>query len=180
MPPPLPDDRRGFLAKAAALTCGVAACAVPAATGLVAFLDPLGRKSPRGQFLRVASLDMLPADGTPRQFPVLAERLDAWNRSPSVPVGAVFLRRRGADRVEALQAVCPHAGCYVAFDREKKDLYCPCHGARFELFGGRIAPAQSASPRDLDVLQTEVRGGGEVWVLFENFRTGTAQKVAAS
>jgi Rieske Fe-S protein len=179
-PPPRGDARRTFLAKAAAVTCGAAACAVPAAAGLAAFLNPLRVKTQAGQFLRLASLAMLPEDGAPQKFPVIAQRTDAWNRFPEEPVGAVFLRRAAADKVEALQVVCPHAGCYVAYDAKSNGFYCPCHAARFDISGKRLDPASSPSPRDLDVLQAEVRNGSEVWVKFENFRTGVAQKIAES
>jgi Rieske Fe-S protein len=174
------DDRRGFLAKAVAVVCGVAACAVPAAAGLVAFLNPLRQKSAAGGFLRLASLEVLPEDGSPRKFPVFARRSDAWNSFPNQAVGAVFIRRVGAGQVEAIQVVCPHAGCFVAFDQQRNGFSCPCHAARFDISGKRLDPAGSPSPRDLDVLETEVRNGTEVWVKFESFRTGTPEKTAES
>ena len=181
IPTPLPcENRRGFLAKAAVVVCGLVACAVPAAAGLVAFLNPLRQKSQAGRFLRLASLDMLPEDGQPRRFPVIARRTDAWTLFPNEPVGAVFLRRTGENEVEALQVVCPHAGCFIVFDEQNRDFACPCHAARFELSGQRIDPAKSPSPRGMDVLPSEVRNGAEVWVRFETFRTGTPEKIVES
>ena len=174
------DDRRGFLTKTAAVLCGGAACAAPIALGAAAFCQPLRLKGQAGQFMRLTSMDILPADGSPRKFPVIASRSDAWNRFPDEPVGAVFLRRLGNGQVEALQVVCPHAGCHVDFDPKSNEFFCPCHAARFDLSGKRLDAAHSPSPRDLDALQAEVRNGGEVWVKFENFRTGTPQKTAGS
>ena len=97
--------RRGFLGKAAAIVCGVAALAVPTAAGVVAFLNPLRQRSQGGQFMRLAALDAIPADGTPLKVPVIADRTDAWSRFPAEPIGAVFLRRAGGTRCE--RPPCP-------------------------------------------------------------------------
>ncbi|MEN6496538.1 MAG: Rieske 2Fe-2S domain-containing protein [Thermoguttaceae bacterium] len=173
--------RRGFLAGAVALVTGGVACAVPAFAGLVSFLNPLRQKAQAGQFLRLASLETLPDDGTPRKFPVILDRTDAWNRFPNEPVGAVFLRRvPSKDKkvtVEAIHVVCPHAGCFIVYDATKNNFACPCHNGSFDL-GGKRLDASSPSPRDLDTLEVELRNGTEVWVKFQNFRTGIPQKVA--
>ena len=172
------DRRRGFLAKLVALFLGAAACAVPAAAGVVAFLNPLRQKSQAGRFLRIASLETLPKDGTPRRFPVIMDRTDAWNRFPNEPVGAVFLRRLQDGRVEALNVVCPHNGCFVGYDAAQKIFSCPCHKDTFDLSGTRLKE-DSLSLRDLDALEVDQAklAAGEVWVKFQNFRTNTAEKV---
>ncbi len=170
-----PDPRRGFLTKTLALTLGGLAYAVPAVAGVVAFLNPLRQKSQAGQFRRLASLDTLPEDGTPQEVSVIADRTDAWNTFANEPIGAVLLRRTGEERVEALNVVCPHAGCSVEYQPAAGRLFCPCHSASFDLSGKRL-DANSPSPRDLDTLEVEIRSGTEVWVRFENFRTGTPQK----
>ncbi len=43
----------------------------------------------------------------------------------------------------AFDAVCPHAGCTVSYDRNV--LYCPCHGSRFNADSGavEIGPART-------------------------------------
>ncbi len=167
------DPRRRFLIKSVAAASGGLAYAVPALTGIAAFLNPLGQKSRAGQLLRVASLDMLPEDGTPLTVSVVADRVDAWTSSREA-IGGVLLRRVGPDRVEALNVVCPHAGCSVVYQDGK--LFCPCHAASFDLDGKRL-DATSPSPRDLDTLEVEIRAGTEIWVRFENFQTGVTQKV---
>ena len=168
------DPRRQFLIKGVALASGGLAYSLPALTGIVAFLNPLGQKSQAGQSLRVASLDMLPEDGKPLTVSILADRTDAWNRFPNEPVGAVLLRRKGQGEVEALNVVCPHAGCSVVYQEGK--LFCPCHAASFDL-GGKRLDETSPSPRDLDTLEVEIREGTEIWVRFQNFQTGIAEKV---
>ena len=173
------QQRRGFLAKLTALIAASAALITPAAMGIVAFLNPLRQKSRAGGFIRRANLDALPEDGSPQKFPIIADRTDAWNFFPNVPVGAVYLRRTGKDRVEALQVVCPHAGCSIMVEPagEVKKYFCPCHAASFDLAGKRL-DANSPSPRNMDSLQTEIRNNNEVWVKFQNFITGTANKIA--
>ncbi len=172
--------RRGFLAKAMAIIAASAALLIPAAVGIAAFLNPLRQKSRAGGFVRVASLDALPEDGSPLKFPVIADRTDAWNFFPNVPVGAVYLRRAGKDRVEALQVVCPHAGCSIMVEPagEVNKFFCPCHAASFDLAGKRL-DADSPSPRDMDSLETEIRNNNEIWVKFQNFITGAANKMVS-
>jgi Rieske Fe-S protein len=169
------EPRRGFVAKATALVLGALAYAGPALAGLAAFFHPWGQKGQAGQFVRLATLDALPEDGTPRKFAVVMDRTDAWNRFPKEPVGAVYLRRTGSNAVEALQVVCPHAGCFIDFDSEKKIFYCPCHLANFELSGKRTE-GKFDSPRDMDTLDVEVRDK-EVWVKFQTYQTNTPKKV---
>lgn len=169
------ENRRCFLGQAAAVVCGAAAIAVPATVGAAAFLNPLRQKSQGGEFLRLASLDAVPADGTPVQVPVAADRVDAWNRFPNQAIGAVFLRRTDKG-VEALQVLCPHAGCSINYDAPAKKFFCPCHAASFDLNGART-DAVSPSPRDMDSLEVEIRKH-EVWVKFQTFGVGTATKKA--
>ncbi len=175
------EPRRGFLAKAVALACGGVTLLAPAAVGVVAFLNPLRQKSLSGGFLKITTLPVLPEDGAPRRFSVIADRVDAWNRYARQPIGSIFLRRTGEnDRpVEALQVICPHAGCTIEYQKtaQRGKFVCPCHVANFDLSGKRT-DKKSPSPRDMDTLEVEMRNNTEVWVKFENFRTGAAKKIA--
>lgn len=173
------ENRRGFIAQAIALVVGTVTIVVPAVVGIVAFLNPLRQRSQAGMAVRLTTLDVLPEDGTPRKFPIIADRVDAWNRFPNEPIGAVYLRRSGAKAVEAIQVTCPHAGCKVKFEAtaDGGKFFCPCHGASFDLSGKRL-DATSPSPRDLDTLDVEIRDAGDVWVKFQDFQTGTSAKVA--
>jgi menaquinol-cytochrome c reductase iron-sulfur subunit len=177
-PPVAPPPRRGFFTKAMAVLIGGLVGTVPVAVGLATFLDPLRRRSGGSRDIRVASLDSLPADGMPRQFPVVADRQDAWNLFPNEPIGAVFLRRLpGSDSVEAFNATCPHAGCMVAYKPDRHQFQCPCHTSAFEIDGKRVMPC--VAPRDLDTLPCEVRTRGKeqvIFVKFANFYTGIAEK----
>jgi menaquinol-cytochrome c reductase iron-sulfur subunit len=169
------EPRRDFLKKASAVVIGGAITAVPIIAGVRMMMDPLRQKAGGGQWIKVTTLDSLPKDGAPQKFAILASRTDAWNRFPNAPVGAVYLRRTGENTVEALNVVCPHAGCFVDFRTEKKGYFCPCHNSLFAM-DGKIADPKSPSPRGLDTLKTEVKGN-EVSVEFQNFHTGMAEKV---
>jgi len=169
------EARRDFIKKASAVAIGGVITAVPIAAGARVLMDPVKAGGGGMQRIKVTTLDSLPKDGTPRKFPIVASRKDAWNRFPDAPVGAVYLRRIGETSVEALNVVCPHAGCFVDFRAEMKGYYCPCHNSLFHV-DGKIADPKSPSPRGLDTLLAVVEGN-EVWVEFQNFRTGTAHKV---
>jgi quinol---cytochrome c reductase iron-sulfur subunit, bacillus type len=167
-------DRRGFIAQALAVVCGAFALLVPLGAGLVVFFDPLWRRSGLGKLIPVAPLSAVPDDGLPHEFPVIAERIDAWNRSLE-PIGAVYLRRQpNQSTIECLTATCPHAGCFVAYDGETGTFKCPCHNSSFTPDGAIIPP--SPSPRAMDSLDTQVRAD-EILVKFENFYTGKTEKI---
>jgi menaquinol-cytochrome c reductase iron-sulfur subunit len=171
-----PDgDRRGFLTKALCCGLGGVAAAIPAAAGLGVLLDPLSRKSDAsGTLARIATLDSLPIGDKPQLFPVIATRVDAWNRT-TAPVGAVYVRRTGEKTLQVFHTTCPHAGCAVEFREEKQGYFCPCHDSTFSLEGRRSE--QSPAARDLDELEYEIRENGEIWVRFQNYLTGHKEKV---
>lgn len=170
--------RRNFFKATAAIIIGGVVGIVPAIAGLIVFLDPLRRKTAADGPIRVASLGALPKDGRPYKFPIIARRVDAWNKFPEVPVGAVYLRRTGERQIEALNVVCPHAGCFVDFVPSRECFLCPCHNSTFAL-DGKINEAKSPSPRPLDTLPVEIRGD-EIYVQFQNFRSGVAEKIPLS
>ncbi len=170
------DHRRAFFTRAAAIVIGAV---ITFAAGLFFFADPLRRGGAARGFIKVASLDSVPDDGVPRVFTVVANRTDAWSYFPSEPIGAVFLRRaKGDAKLEVLQTTCPHAGCMLDYSAAGADFKCPCHNSAFQLDG---ALAYGPSPRPMDSLTYEIRdnrGVKEVWVKFENFYPGIAEKVA--
>ncbi len=167
--------RREFLKKAAAAGIGTAIVLVPAGAGLTVLLDPLRQKAAQRGMMFITSIDSLPKDGRPKKFAIVTGRTDAWSKFPNVPIGAIYLRRIGEKTVTAINVVCPHAGCFVDYRTEQKDFFCPCHNSSFAL-DGKISDAKSPSPRGLDDLEVEIRNEKEVWVRFQNFHTGRAEK----
>jgi menaquinol-cytochrome c reductase iron-sulfur subunit len=169
-------DRRGFFKKLLAGALGALLGLVPVGAGLTVFLYPLRRRVSGGGRVRVATLDALPDDGVPRKFPVLASRTDAWNKFSRVPIGAVYLRRTADGKLQAFNVVCPHAGCFVDFLPDRGTFLCPCHQSAFTV-DGKIADRSSPAPRAMDSLAVELRNGREVWVKFQNFQAGRAEKI---
>ncbi len=165
--------RRGFLAGIGAVAAAGLALVAPLWSGVRVALDPLGRSSGEADLIPVAKLAAIPDDGIPHKFRVVTDRVDAWNTHRQLPVGAVYLRRSG-DSVEALNVVCPHAGCFVNVAADRSRFVCPCHKSSFDLSGAVNDPA-SPSPRDMDTLDVEIRGD-DVWVRFQNFLPGRAEK----
>ncbi len=162
--------RRGFLGVAATVLAALAAAVagVPIAGAL---LSPLRRRAEQVAFVRVARLDAVP-EGRPVRAAVVAPRLDAWTRQPPMPIGTVWLVRRG-DEVTAFSSVCPHLGCGV--DAARDGFACPCHGSAFDLAGRvRGGPA----PRGLDPLEVRITAGEErvVEVRYRRFAIGTAAR----
>ncbi len=177
-PRPPTDDtnpRRDFLKAAACVALGTCALAAPVGAVIVVLTHPL--KS-RGIPLpvKLTSLSSLPLNGPPRFFQVVTERRDAWTKFPANAIGAAFLRRVGEREVIAFNASCPHLGCAVEFRGERDAFYCPCHDSEFAKDGA--VKGQSPSRRGLDTLRVEIREGSEVWVYFENFKAGTAEKIS--
>ena len=172
--------RRGFFKEATALALGAVAGLVPAVVALTVFFDPLRRKSGGGNggsLVRVASLNAVPNDGLPHKFSIVADRTDAWNKFPNVPVGGVYLRRTGEKTVEAFNAICPHAGGFIDYTPSKNCFTCPLHDSQFAL-DGSVNDPKSPSPRAMDSLTVEIRGD-EIWVNFQNFRAGIREKIVA-
>jgi menaquinol-cytochrome c reductase iron-sulfur subunit len=175
--------RRKFFVKLAATLIGGLITAVPVLSGLWVFTDPLRRKSKAGgpgtsSLVRVTTLESIPDDGVPRLFAIVQDRVDAWNMYKNESVGSVYITRKpGTKELQVLNTCCPHLGCAVSYSRESSKFQCPCHNSSFELNGDMIQP--TPSPRRLDDLKVSLQGEPgkeEVWVEYQNFKTGIAEK----
>ncbi len=164
-----PDlGRRRLLVAGAAATCaGLAAISV--APGLIYLAHPLSTPTvtggsefvvlgPRGQF----------RPGEPKRVEIWADRVDAWQRSEHVKLGAVWVMEREGELV-AFSTVCPHLGCAIDFDADRSKFVCPCHKSAFGLDG---TVEEGPAPRPLDRLQLR-DADGSVAVLYQRFRQNT-------
>src|SRR5581483_5306616 len=85
---------------------------------------------------------------------VARDQRDAWNRFPEGRLGSVWIYKdekdgregREDDRLTCLSTVCPHAGCAVDYDEQRRAFACPCHRSSFSLDGRRLS---GPSPRDM-------------------------------
>lgn len=186
------DERRSFFVKFCAVVCGAIVAVFPVGVGLGVVLDPYLRKKRRAaansgeeesvRFLRICSLNALPADGVPRPFAVVSDVVDGWTHVTNQKIGMVFLEHTSANgkpNVVALNAKCPHLGCLVDFNQSSSEFECPCHKSAFAKDGGFL---YGPSLRGLDPQAVEIRTTGgqqEVWVAFQNFMKGIAERTPA-
>lgn len=128
---PTPICRRALLERAigAAAAATLTGMAVPAGI----YLWPMRREAPDG--------GLVPA-GRADDLPVGEARLVKLRDAP------VILVRTSQEETRALSAVCTHLGCLVEWRKGQQDLYCPCHGGRFDLDGKVIGgPPPRPLPR---------------------------------
>lgn len=196
-----PPNRRGFfLWSALAVVAGGIVSLGPVIAGALVFLDPLLRRKSvaddpetgPGDWMRVTTLDALPL-GEPVRFPVIADKTDAWNRTANQPIGGIYLKKESDKKVLALNAICPHAGCFVNYSEGENVFLCPCHNSAFhadgppqpqnheekkhnddeKVFGGKtkFKGKTNPSPRPMDMLVIDESrlDTGEVWVKFVNY-----------
>jgi nitrite reductase/ring-hydroxylating ferredoxin subunit len=183
-------ERRSFLIRIAAAACGAIVAFFPFAVGLGVLIDPWrrGRRDAKNsddtsaaEFIRICSLDALPADGTPQAFPVVTKLIDAWTHAPNQRVGMVFLHRTGDEKspqVVAFSAECPHLGCFVDFNTTDGHYECPCHESAFDKDGRKLF---GPSLRGLDRLEVKLEKNGDqtnVLVAFQKFQKGIAKQEA--
>lgn len=166
-------DRRSALSRFAAAVWALA-IAIPSGVATVFGLDPLLRKKastgPRRD--RVATLDSLPDDGTPVDFPVLADKVDAWNKFTNTEIGRVWLRKMPNGQVLAWSARCPHVGGLIDYKPDSEEFVCPLHHSLFSNTGERV---NKVAPRAMDSLEVEVEDG-VVYVAYADFILNTASK----
>lgn len=169
------EQRRRTLLVAASGAISVVIAGVVGVPVIRAFLDPLWRRSIVGTTDAVAygNVSELPL-GTPVERGVVGVVVDAWDRSGPKAVGALWLVRRDAKRVDAYSNVCPHAACPISYDAKRSVFGCPCHTSDFALADGHVLGGPS--PRGLDSLPVEVKPDGTVLVTYQRFVSGTAAK----
>ncbi|WP_234023336.1 ubiquinol-cytochrome c reductase iron-sulfur subunit [Sorangium cellulosum] len=172
--PPAPgapaEERRGAL-KALVAIGGLAyagALAVPAATFLAGPAGAAGSAGGRERWVRVGRLADIPP-GEPRRLQVIGDERDAFTVAKQQLLGSVWVLREG-EKVRALSATCPHLGCAIDVNEDKKSFNCPCHASRFSLTG---VAETGPSPRPMDPLAARVVDGW-VEIDFRRYREGTA------
>ncbi len=185
---PKAPERRSFFARVAAVAVGGIVAVFPFAAGWAVVADPLRRRkdgaAPDGDelagFVRICPLESVPADGLPHPFVVTSDVVDAWTRTPNQRIGEVFLSRADADgesTVTALSATCPHLGCTVEWDGPATEFECPCHESGFAPDGKKLFGPSLRGLDPLDVKLTGEDGAKEVWVRYEAFRAGIAERI---
>lgn len=69
--------------------------------------------------------------------------------------GAVlYITRTDDTTLTAVSAKCTHRGCELGWDKDQKELICPCHGAVFGSDGKNIHGTMRRPDKNLSGLQT--------------------------
>jgi menaquinol-cytochrome c reductase iron-sulfur subunit len=163
------EQRRSFLGALLALgsACVGALLAVP----LIRFaLFPLLRRTTELKGSSVGQLSEFSALTDPVLKTIQIEQVDGWRKTISEK--AVYVTKDTQGKLCVLTSVCPHLGCTVPWNKEKKQFACPCHGAVFAPDGSRVS---GPSRRGMDTLETSVQDG-HLQVRFQYFRQLIAVK----
>ena len=179
-------DRRALLSRGA--TTGVLAAVVLATGGLVAWIGRLagGTTAVANSATGTATIPSDPQNPTtssaPSTTPTTAGAptttapVPAGHRlapTTDVPVGGAaqftdpatggpgLVLQPTADTFVAFSAICPHAGCTVAFARSSDIIACPCHGSEFNARTGAVE--HGPATRGLTHIPVTA-AGGELYV----------------
>jgi Rieske Fe-S protein len=160
-------SRRGFTGWAIGLGVGF----VGLATGipLVGFVTARIPAAKPGEFVAVADVATIPI-GEPFGISFAEPTQDAYNYAV-LPHSVYALKKSDTDIV-VFSPVCPHLGCQVFFDRQKKEYVCPCHASIFAVDGARTA---GPAPRGLDTLPSKIEKG-QLMVQWVQYKPGVAEK----
>ena len=114
-----------------------------------------------------AEFDSLAA---PVKRTVRIEQRDGWRRV--VTEKPVYVVKAAEGHARVLSTVCPHLGCTVAWNEERRRFISPCHNGMFAPDGSLV----SGPPRrGLDELDSKVEGG-RLLVRYQFFRPLVATK----
>jgi menaquinol-cytochrome c reductase iron-sulfur subunit len=163
------ESRRSFLG----VLLGLGSLFVSAVLSvpLVRFaLFPLLRRTTELKSSPVGDLGEFSALTEPVMRTIQIEQVDGWRKAVSEK--AVYVTKDNRGQVSVLTSICPHLGCTVPWNKEKKQFICPCHGATFAADGTRVS---GPSLRGMDALETSAQDG-QLLVRFQYFRQLVSDK----
>jgi menaquinol-cytochrome c reductase iron-sulfur subunit len=170
-PPPTPslEDRRSFLG--ALLGLGAVFVGGLLSVPLIRFaLFPLLRRTTELKSSPVGELNEFSSLTDPVLKIIQIEQVDGWRKTISEK--AVYVTKDSEGQIRALTSICPHLGCTVPWNKEKRQFICPCHGATFAPDGSRVS---GPSRRGMDTLDATVQDG-QLQVRFQYFRQLVSDK----
>ena len=166
---PSPQNRRSFLG--ALLAVGSVFVGALLSVPLIRFaLFPLIRQTTDTKKSPVGSLSEFTSLTEPAMRTIQIEQIDGWRKTVSEK--AVYITKDQRDQLRVLSSICPHLGCTVPWNKEKKQFICPCHGGTFSADGSRVS---GPSQRGMDTLETSIQDG-QLLVRFEYFRQLVSDK----
>ena len=163
------ENRRSFLG--ALLGLGSLFVGTLLSVPLLRFaLFPLLRRTTELKNSPVGELNEFSALTEPVMRTIQVEQVDGWRKAISEK--AVYITKDSQGQLRVLTSVCPHLGCTVPWNKEKRQFVCPCHGATFSPDGTRVS---GPSLRGMDALETSV-ADGQLQVRFQYFRQLVSDK----
>jgi menaquinol-cytochrome c reductase iron-sulfur subunit len=156
-------ERRSFLG--ALLALGTSSVGALLAVPLARFsLYPLRRKPGEVAWSDIGPTTDLTSLVAPVKMLVEVEQRDGWRKMISTK--PVYVTRAADGRLRVLSAVCPHLGCSVAWNDNRRQFVCPCHVGVFAEDGALVS---GPPPRGLDELDSTVEDG-RLKVRYQYFR----------
>lgn len=67
-----------------------------------------------------------------------------------------ILIKTGEGEFRAFSAICQHLNCTVQFNKDRRDIWCPCHNGHYDLNGNNIS---GPPPRPLEKFDVLVKDG---------------------
>jgi menaquinol-cytochrome c reductase iron-sulfur subunit len=163
------ENRRSFLA--ALLGVGSALVGALLSVPLLRFaLFPLLRRTTELKSSPVGDVSEFSSLSEPVLRTIQIEQVDGWRKAVSEK--AVYITKDRQGRLRVLSSICPHLGCTVPWNKEKKEFICPCHGGTFTPEGSRVS---GPSLRGMDSLDTSAQDG-KLMVRFQYFRQLVSNK----
>jgi menaquinol-cytochrome c reductase iron-sulfur subunit len=155
--------RRSFLA--GMLVIGTSTIGALLAIPLARFtLDPLWRTTSEVLWSDAGPANDFAAIGAPVKVQITIEQRDGWRKVLSEK--AVYVLKAPDGRPRVLSAVCPHLGCSIAWNDDKKQFVCPCHNGTFAADGTFVS---GPPPRGMDELDASIEQG-RLKVRYQYFR----------
>ena len=163
------QKRRSFLG--ALLALGSAFVGALLSVPLMRFaIFPLIRRTTDLKSSPVGSLSEFSSLTEPAMRTIQIEQIDGWRKTVSEKI--VYITKDQQNQIFVLTSICPHLGCTVPWNKEKKQFVCPCHGGTFSANGSRVS---GPSQRGMDTLETSVQAG-QLLVRFQYFRQLVSDK----
>lgn len=127
-----------------ALKAGAATWAAGMLTPPVVYLWPVGSEGPGKDTVKAGLVKDLPPG---KSMLVKAEGKP------------ILIVRLASGEYRAFSAICTHLACLVDFRKDQGDVFCPCHGGRFDLDGKVIGgPPPKALPKyPVTVVEGEIQ-----------------------
>jgi Rieske Fe-S protein len=165
--------RRGFLRRVSRIGAFISSVLIGLPV-IRSFISPAMARTTQTKWIKVAEDIALIDLDVPVRADFVLQQKDAWVET--ISQNAVWLYTEDGETFKAYNAKCTHLGCSYNYDTTLRTFLCPCHRGQFDVKTGAVLAGPP--PRPLDELPVEIRDS-EVWVEYQDFRLGIAEKTEA-